>query len=83
MSSFKSNENIHKKEDKHCFEHVSGYAWQNQQIDLSEDQIRRVFDDNWRIIFSEQFSIKKNIYCGYSLESSRRGVSNEYPQYMF
>ena len=31
--------------NKHCFEHFGGYAQQNQQIDLSEDQIRRVFDD--------------------------------------
>ena len=25
----------------------------------------------------------QNIDCGYSLEPPRRGVSNEYPQYMF
>ena len=25
----------------------------------------------------------QNIYCGYSLESPRRGGSNEYPQSMF
>ena len=68
--------------NKHCFEHLGGYARQNQQIDTSEDQIRRVFDDKWRIIFSEQFSIK-NICCGYSLESSQRGICNEYPQHMF
>ena len=68
--------------NKHCFEHLGGYAQQNQQIDLSEDQIRRAFDDKWRIIFSEQFSIK-NICCGYSLESSQRVIYNKYPQHMF
>ena len=38
---------------------------------------RRVFENNLRY-----FSIK-NICCGYSLESPRRGNSNEYPQLMF
>ena len=27
--------------------------------------------------------LDKNICCGYSLEASRRGASNEYPQHMF
>ena len=27
--------------------------------------------------------LHENIYCGYSLEVPRRGVSNEYPQHMF
>ena len=45
-----------------------------------EEQIRRVFDDNWRIILSV---LHKNICCGCSLESPRRGDSNEHPQHMF
>ena len=43
------------------------------------EQIRRVFDDNWRIIF---IILHKNICCGYSLESPRRGDSNEHPQHI-
>ena len=54
----------------------------------SMKQIRRLPDDNARIIF-----VSKNICCGYSLESPRnkniygysfrRGDSNEYLRYMF
>ena len=42
----------------------------------TEEQIRRVFDDNFL-----QFSIKT--YCRYSLESPQQGNSNEYPQHKF
>ena len=27
--------------------------------------------------------LRKNICCGYSLEATHRGASNEYPQHMF
>ena len=42
------------------------------------EQIRRVFEDNWGIVFVIS---PQNICCGYSLES-RRGDSNEHPQRM-
>ena len=35
------------------------------------------------IIKLESEEIKKKLHCGYSLESSRRGDSNEHPQHRF
>ena len=35
------------------------------------------------IISAQNQIVHKNIDCGYSLESPRRGGSNEYPQSMF
>ena len=52
--------------------------WSIKQPHDPEEQIRRVFDDNWRIILSVLY---KNVCCGYSLESPRWGDSNEYPQH--
>ena len=43
------------------------------------EQIRWVFDDKG--LFSSV--LHKNISCEYSLESPRRGDSNEYPQHVF
>ena len=41
-------------------------------------------NENFQIKNSDTFHISaQNIYCGYSLEPSRRGGSNEYPQSMF
>ena len=40
--------------------------------------------ENFQIKNSDIFHISaQNIHCGYSLEPSRRGGSNEYPQFMF
>ena len=47
---------------------------------LTVEQIRRVFEDNFRHF------LHKNVCCGYSLESPRRGDwqgdSNDHPQHM-
>ena len=41
-------------------------------------------NENFQIKNSDIFHISaQNIDCGYSLESARRGGSNEYPQSMF
>ena len=41
-------------------------------------------DENFQIKKSDIFYISaQNIDCGYSLEPTRRGGSNEYPQSMF
>ena len=44
------------------------------------EEIRCVFDDNSKIILS---NLHKNLCCGCSLESPRRGDSNEHPQHRF
>ena len=44
------------------------------------EQIRRVFEDNLGIIFVIS---PLNICCGYSVELSLQGDSNEYPQHIF
>ena len=41
-------------------------------------------NENFQMKNSDIFHISaQNIDCGYSLETPRRGVSNEYPQSMF
>ena len=39
-----------------------------------------IFDNNAKIIFA---NLPKNLCCGCSLESPRRGDSNEHPQHRF
>ena len=39
-----------------------------------------IFDDKSKIILSD---LHKNLCCGCSLESPRRGDSNEHPQHRF
>ena len=60
----------------------------NKHYENSPIQIYRKFHlqkaENFQMKNSDSFHISaKSIDCGYSLEPSRRGGSNEYPQSMF
>ena len=53
-----------------------------KMADNTVEQIRRVFEDTLGIIFViTKKNTKKKQYCGYSVESLRRGDSNDYPQH--
>ena len=50
------------------------------KILLPKKKKKKISDKNSDIFF---YISAQNTYCGYSLEPSRRGGSNEYPQCMF
>ena len=56
------------------------YSWQSAKRQAAVELIRR-----YLMTIKAYFCLflHKNIYCGYSLESNRRGDSKEYPQHMF
>ena len=62
---------------------TSHYHYENMPIQI----YWKFYHQKWnffQIKNSDIFHISaQNIDCGYLLESSRRGGSNEYPQYMF
>ena len=52
---------------------------------MRKSAVREIYDaaPDKAILFFQRKSLNKNISCGYSLEASWGGASNEYPQCVF